>query len=51
MSEVYPEWFTPMTKIGALSFGGAEMIAFLAPPFKWSSPFSVLVKTPVASAM
>jgi len=38
-----------MTNMGVLSFGGAEMITFLAPPFKWLPPFSVEVKTPVDS--
>jgi hypothetical protein len=31
------------------SLGGAEMMTFLAPPFKWRPAFSVEVKTPVDS--
>ena len=34
MSEVYFSSLTPITKIGTLSLGGAEMIAFFAPPCK-----------------
>merc|ERR1719464_1946224 len=32
MPDSYLSWFTPMTKMGASSLGGAEMMAFLAPP-------------------
>jgi len=32
MLESYLSWLTPITKIGELSLGGAEMMAFLAPP-------------------
>ena len=35
LSLVYCVWLTPMTNIGA-SADGAEMITFLAPPFRWA---------------
>eukprot|EP00414_Alexandrium_minutum_P010650 CAMPEP_0113996056 /NCGR_PEP_ID=MMETSP0328-20130328/11551_1 /TAXON_ID=39455 /ORGANISM="Alexandrium minutum" /LENGTH=40 /assembly_acc=CAM_ASM_000350 len=38
-----------MTKIGTLSFGGAEMMTFLQPPLMCNSAFSFAVKTPVDS--
>jgi hypothetical protein len=40
---------TPTTKIGELSFGGADKITFFAPPFKCCSPFALSRKTPVDS--
>ena len=33
MEESYSVWLTPYTKMGEASLGGAEMIAFLAPPW------------------
>ena len=36
------------TYMGA-SAEGAEMMTFLAPPFKWAPALSMVVKTPVAS--
>merc|ERR1719265_1166783 len=48
-SGVYLSWFTPMTNIGTASLGGAEMMTFLAPPFKCNAAFSWVVKTPVDS--
>jgi hypothetical protein len=41
---------TPTTNIGA-SAEGAEMITFLAPPFKWADAFSTVVNTPYRSIM
>jgi len=32
-----------------LSFGGAEIMTFLAPPFKWASAVSDVKNTPVDS--
>jgi hypothetical protein len=51
MSLVYLPSLTPITKMGASSFGGAEMIAFLAPPFKWAPAVGLPVNTPVDSQM
>src|ERR1700719_39672 len=50
MSVLYVVWLTPITNIGA-SAEGAEMMTFLAPPFRWAEAFSVVVKTPVDSTM
>merc|ERR1719407_180044 len=46
---VYCAWFTPMTYMGTSSFGGADIITFLAPPLICNSAFSFCVKTPVDS--
>src|SRR5699024_4842061 len=52
MSGVYLSRFTPQTKVGvSLSFAGAEMTTFLAPPLKWAEAFSVVQNTPVDSTM
>mmetsp|Transcript_65615 Transcript_65615/g.203438 ORF Transcript_65615/g.203438 Transcript_65615/m.203438 type:complete len:211 (-) Transcript_65615:365-997(-) len=48
-SGVYLSWLTPMTNIGTESFGGAEMMTFLHPPFRCSAAFSCVVNTPVDS--
>jgi hypothetical protein len=40
MSLVYLVWLTPMTNMGA-SAEGAEMMTFLAPPFRWAEAFSI----------
>jgi len=48
-SDLYYSWLTPITNIGVWSFGGADKITFLAPPFKCASAVSVLKKTPVDS--
>merc|ERR1719231_2060711 len=48
MSFVYLVWLTPMTNMGA-SADGAEMITFLAPPFKCIEALSMTVKMPVDS--
>merc|ERR1719436_294477 len=48
-SFVYFSWLTPMTNIGTLSFGGAEIITFLHPPFRCKAAYSWVVKTPVDS--
>lgn len=32
---LYYVWLTPYTNNGVESFGGAEMITFLAPPLRW----------------
>mmetsp|Transcript_17286 Transcript_17286/g.44284 ORF Transcript_17286/g.44284 Transcript_17286/m.44284 type:complete len:236 (+) Transcript_17286:406-1113(+) len=48
MSLVYSVWLTPMTNMGA-SADGAEMMTFLAPPFRCSDAFSMTVKMPVDS--
>ena len=48
-SDLYSVWLTPITNIGVLSFGGAEIITFFAPPLIWSSHLSAEVKTPVDS--
>merc|ERR1719378_769076 len=48
MSFVYFLWFTPITNIGA-SADGAEMITFLAPPWRWRLALSMVVKIPVDS--
>jgi len=37
--------------MGASSFDGQEMIAFLAPPLMWWPAFSLSIKTPVDSQM
>merc|ERR1719159_865845 len=47
-SFVYVVWFTPITNIGA-SADGAEMITFLAPPFRCAEALSMVVKIPVDS--
>jgi len=39
-SALYLSWLTPITNIGVLSFGGADIITFLAPPFKCASAVS-----------
>merc|ERR1719352_970795 len=46
---LYFSWLTPITYMGTASFGGAEIMTFLAPPFRCSSAFSFAVKTPVDS--
>ena len=46
----YLSRLTPTTNMGA-SAEGAEMMTFLAPPFKWAEAFSTVVKTPVDSTM
>lgn len=51
ISDLYSLWLTPITKMGASSFGGAEIIAFFAPPFKWYPAFSLVLKAPEHSAM
>ena len=48
-SDLYSVWLTPITNIGVLSFGGAEIITFFAPPLMWASHFTASVKTPVDS--
>merc|ERR1719217_334338 len=48
MSLVYVVWLTPMTNMGA-SAEGAEMMTFLAPPWRWAEAFSMVVKMPVDS--
>merc|ERR1719155_362972 len=47
-ASVYSVWLTPMTYMGA-SAEGAEMMPFLAPPFRCSEAFSIVVKMPVDS--
>ena len=49
-SFVYSVWLTPITNIGA-SAEGAEMMTFLAPPFRCALAFSITVKMPVDSQM
>merc|ERR1719258_445642 len=44
----YLVWLTDMTNMGA-SAEGAEMMTFLAPPFRCSEAFSMVVKIPVDS--
>jgi hypothetical protein len=41
-------WFTPITNMGALA-EGAEIMTLLAPPFKWTPAFSMVVKMRVDS--
>lgn len=41
-------FYLPQTYMGA-SAEGAEMMTFLAPPFKWRLALSMVVKTPVDS--
>merc|ERR1719379_780174 len=48
MSLVYLVWLTPMTNMGA-SAEGAEMMTFLAPPFRCALALSITVKMPVDS--
>merc|ERR1740117_239787 len=48
MFDSYFSWLTPMTNMGA-SPEGAEMMTFLAPPFKWAEAVSMEVKAPVDS--
>merc|ERR1740136_12859 len=50
MSAVYDRWLTPITNMGA-SADGAEMMTFLAPPFRCADAFSITVKMPVDSQM
>merc|ERR1740136_72669 len=50
MSAVYDRWLTPITNMGA-SADGAEMMTFLAPPFRCADAFSITVKIPVDSQM
>lgn len=47
----YDSWFTPITKMGHSSFGGAEIITFLAPPSMCALAADALVNTPVLSQM
>merc|ERR1719159_1518654 len=47
-ASLYSVWLTPMTYMGA-SAEGAEMMTFLAPPFRCSEAFSIVVKMPVDS--
>merc|ERR1719194_321002 len=47
-SFVYQVWLTPITNMGA-SAEGAEMITFLAPPFRCAPALSIVVKMPVDS--
>ena len=49
ISVVYPSSFTPITKSGTSSFGGAERTTFLAPPAICLFPPSLERKTPVDS--
>src|SRR5690606_7257391 len=51
ISFVYLLWLTPITNIGVLSFAGAVMTTFFAPPLKWAEAFSEVVNTPVDSTM
>lgn len=44
-SDLYASKLTPTTNMGA-SAEGAEMMTFLAPPFKWADALSTVVKTP-----
>ena len=44
----YFSWFTLVTNMGA-SEEGVEMMTLLAPPFKWTPAFSMVVKTPIDS--
>ncbi len=46
MSEVYSPSFTPITNVGELSFAGAEMTTFLAPPFMCPPAVSSVVNIP-----
>mmetsp|Transcript_78306 Transcript_78306/g.123258 ORF Transcript_78306/g.123258 Transcript_78306/m.123258 type:complete len:239 (+) Transcript_78306:1652-2368(+) len=48
-SLVYFSWLTPITNIGVLSLGGAEMMTFLHPPCKCLDAFSLSQNTPVDS--
>merc|ERR1740117_2719335 len=50
MSAVWDRWLTPITNMGA-SADGAEMMTFLAPPFRCADAFSITVKIPVDSQM
>merc|ERR1740130_499080 len=50
MSAVKDRWLTPITNMGA-SADGAEMMTFLAPPFRCADAFSITVKIPVDSQM
>ncbi|MDT4881239.1 hypothetical protein FQZ97_1170770 [compost metagenome] len=44
-------WFTPYTMVASTSLPpGAEMMTFLAPPFRWAEAFSLVVKKPVHSS-
>ena len=47
--ESYVSRLTPHTYIGA-SAEGAEMITFLAPPFKWAAALSPLIRKNVCDA-
>mmetsp|Transcript_8301 Transcript_8301/g.23896 ORF Transcript_8301/g.23896 Transcript_8301/m.23896 type:complete len:323 (-) Transcript_8301:78-1046(-) len=49
VAPLYSVWLTPITYMGVSSLGGAEMMTRLAPPFRWASAFSLVVKTPVDS--
>merc|ERR1719161_1766137 len=46
---VYLVWFTPMTYMGTLSFGGADMMTFLQPPPQWSLALGSSQNMPVDS--
>merc|ERR1719454_762735 len=48
MSLVYSVWLTLITNMGA-SAEGAEMMTFLAPPFRCAPALSIVVKMPVDS--
>jgi hypothetical protein len=44
-------WLTPKTMVASTSLPpGAEMMTFLAPPFRWAEAFSLVVKKPVHSS-
>merc|ERR1719487_1496903 len=45
----YSVWFTPMTRVLTPPLAGAEMITFLAPPFKWPSALLFSTNRPVDS--